>query len=266
MANEEDAAAAAATVAAASANRMQPLVVAAMPPLDIDGSYGEGGGQVLRNTIAYAAITRRPICVNNIRAGRPNPGLAAQHLAGIRAVHALTGGSLQKAEVRSTSVEYDPGSPSADTETGPLVADCGTAGACTLIIQTVLPVLALGRTRRVFSCRGGTDAPFAPPYSYLRDVTLPTLSLFGLVVELEVVNRGLMPRGGSSAPYHAAWATMTRGGWLYHAAWDAIATRATMTRGPSAPSRDWACAHRPNQIRMARANRFPLDHPRGCAP
>ena len=263
MANEEDAAAAAATVAAASANRMQPLV---MPPLDIDGSYGEGGGQVLRNTIAYAAITRRPICVNNIRAGRPNPGLAAQHLAGIRAVHALTGGSLQKAEVRSTSVEYDPGSPSADTETGPLVADCGTAGACTLIIQTVLPVLALGRTRRVFSCRGGTDAPFAPPYSYLRDVTLPTLSLFGLVVELEVVNRGLMPRGGSSAPYHAAWATMTRGGWLYHAAWDAIATRATMTRGPSAPSRDWACAHRPNQIRMARANRFPLDHPRGCAP
>lgn len=167
--------------------------------MDIDGSFGEGGGQVLRNTFAYAAVLGRPIRVTKIRNGRPKPGLANQHLTGITAVSDLSGGSLSGAEVRSTEVLFVPAAHRRD-ELDSLVADCGTAGALTLVIQSILPVLVLGSgstptVQTVVTCKGGTDVPFSPPMDYLREVTLQNLSHFGVNATVEIVARGIMPAG-----------------------------------------------------------------------
>lgn len=169
--------------------------------LEIDGSFGEGGGQVLRNTFAYAAVLGKPIHITKIRNGRPKPGLANQHLTGISAVSELSCGALYGAAVRSMEVYFVPPSAAASAPIE-LVADCGTAGALTLVLQSILPVLALGsrgaatRTQTVVTCKGGTDVPFSPAMDYFRDVTLPNLSHFGVKASLEIVTRGIMPKGG----------------------------------------------------------------------
>jgi len=169
--------------------------------LDIDGSFGEGGGQVLRNTFAYAAVLGRAIRVFKIRNGRPKPGLANQHLTGINAVSDLSRGKLYGAEVRSMTVHFVP-SAGGPGELSALVADCGTAGALTLVIQSILPVMACGsrgstpRLKTVVTCKGGTDVPFSPAMDYMRNVTLANLSHFGVSATIEVVARGIMPKGG----------------------------------------------------------------------
>eukprot|EP00928_Gymnodinium_smaydae_P086872 TRINITY_DN71280_c0_g1_i1.p1 TRINITY_DN71280_c0_g1~~TRINITY_DN71280_c0_g1_i1.p1 ORF type:complete len:452 (+),score=35.34 TRINITY_DN71280_c0_g1_i1:156-1358(+) len=177
----------------------RPELPAGVEFLEIDGSFGEGGGQVLRNTFAYAAVLGKPIRVTKIRNGRPKPGLANQHLTGITAVAELSRGALHGAAVKSTEVEFIPG-PDGDPEPRSVLADCGTAGALTLVIQSVLPVLALGsgRTRAttVVTCKGGTDVPFSPPMDYFRYVTLPNLRHFGIDATIDVEARGVMPAGG----------------------------------------------------------------------
>jgi len=183
-------------------------VDAELPALDevsgalaIDGSYGEGGGQVLRNTFAYAAVLGIPIRVDKIRNGRPKPGLAAQHLTGITAVSNLSGGSLTGASKGSQEVLFVPAKEGVENKIKVLVADCGTAGALTLVAQSILPVLVLGnrgreQPRTVVNCRGGTDVPFSPPIDYFLNVTLPNLARFGVQAHIEVETRGLMPAGG----------------------------------------------------------------------
>lgn len=171
--------------------------------ITIDGSYGEGGGQVLRTSLALAAITGQSLRLDNIRAGRPKPGLQAQHLTSVRAAAEVCGAQLEGDRLNSQSLVFRPQHP---PQAGEYVFDVteargsGSAGATTLVLQTVLLPLALAASgtggESHLTLRGGTHAPFSPPFPYIRHVFLPTLWKMGLRAEVELNRYGWYPAGG----------------------------------------------------------------------
>lgn len=160
--------------------------------LDIDGSYGEGGGQLLRTAVALSAVTGRAVSIRNIRARRDKPGLAPQHLAAVRAVAALCGADVAGLELRSQTLRFTPGVPRG----GEYRFDVGTAGSIALVLQAVLPVMIASRGSCAATVRGGTDVRQAPPVDYVAHVLLPLLRRMGIAVRLAILRRGYYPRGG----------------------------------------------------------------------
>jgi RNA 3'-terminal phosphate cyclase (ATP) len=160
--------------------------------LVIDGSYGEGGGQILRTAVALSAIAGVDVRVVNIRARRPEPGLKRQHLTGILAAAEVCRASVEGAYVGSTEVVFRPGS----IRGGSYVFDVGTAGSVTLVLQTLLPIVAFADSPVQLEIRGGTDVPWSPPIDYLRFVVRPHLARLGYSFDVELVRRGHYPRGG----------------------------------------------------------------------
>jgi RNA 3'-terminal phosphate cyclase (ATP) len=160
--------------------------------LTIDGSFGEGGGQILRTSVAMAAITKTPVRIRNIRSNRPNPGLSAQHLTAIEAVASITGAEVSGLLLRSTEVSFVPG----EIRGGAYLLDIGTAGSISLLLQCLIPVALHSPETVLFDITGGTDVNWSPPIDYLRHVTLPALALAGCGVAIEVLRRGYYPRGG----------------------------------------------------------------------
>jgi RNA 3'-phosphate cyclase len=160
--------------------------------LEIDGAYGEGGGQLLRMAVALSAVRSIPIRIVRIRAGRPTPGLAAQHVAALRAVAALCGGEIEGLEIGSQEVVVRPGSIVA----GRHAFDVGTAGSATLVLQASLPVAFAAPGPVTLRIVGGTDVRWSPPVDYFARVFLPLLQSIGGRVTLEVLRRGYYPRGG----------------------------------------------------------------------
>ncbi len=155
-------------------------------PVDIDGARGEGGGQILRTSLALSMVTGRPLVMRNIRAGRAKPGLRRQHLACVEAAAALCNATVHGAAVSSKYIEFTPRT----FEDKELVIDIGTAGSTTLLLQTVLvPAIAAGRTLRV-TVRGGTHNPMAPPFEFLDRVFLPHLRAMGADVTLTLDKHG----------------------------------------------------------------------------
>jgi RNA 3'-terminal phosphate cyclase (ATP) len=171
-----------------------------MPDLvTLDGSYGEGGGQIARTALTLSAITGRPFRLDNIRANREIGGLRPQHLAAVRAMAQLCSAHVQGAELGSRSLLFEPtASPSAGEYVFNIVAltDAQSAGSTTLLLQTVLLPLALvhGDSRVVLA--GGTHVAWSPPYHFLADVYLPLLWRLGLEIRLELGRWGWYPRGG----------------------------------------------------------------------
>lgn len=176
--------------------------------LHIDGSYGEGGGQVLRTSLSLAAITGQPIRIDRIRAKRQKPGLAIQHLTGVRAAAALCQAEVRSdnpqggtAELRvgSTQLEFIPSHP---VQAGHYTFDVaqtmgtGSAGAVTLILQTVLLPLALITGTSIVTLKGGTFVPWSPPAPYIAQVYLPILQSMGVQATVEIRAWGWYPRGG----------------------------------------------------------------------
>lgn len=166
--------------------------------LTIDGSYGEGGGQIVRTSLTLAAILSRPVCIKNIRAGRNPPGLAAQHLAAIRAAAMICDARLEGDKLGSTQLTFEPQSQPvpgnyefdiAEARTG------GSAGAATLVLQTVLLPLALAQKSSTISVKGGTHVPWSPSYHYLNEVYLPMLAPLGIQALAELVAWGWYPAG-----------------------------------------------------------------------
>lgn len=160
--------------------------------LTIDGSFGEGGGQILRTSVAMAAITETPVCIRNIRSNRSNPGLSAQHLTAIKAVASITDADVSGLILRSTEVTFVPG----EIRGGAYRLAIGTAGSVSLLLQCLIPVALHSPETVLFDITGGTDVNWSPPIDYLRHVTLPALALAGCGVAIEVLRRGYYPRGG----------------------------------------------------------------------
>lgn len=159
--------------------------------LTIDGSYGEGGGQLSRYAMALAAITGQPLHLKNIRARRPKPGLMAQHLTALRAVAAVSGGVLEGAELWATEIHFRPGRIGG----GEYHFDVGTAGSISLVLQALLPVALHADCPVRLTIDGGTDVKMAPPVDYLRLVFLPWLERMGCMVSIESVRHGYYPKG-----------------------------------------------------------------------
>lgn len=160
--------------------------------LEISGDTGEGGGQIARMAIALAAITGTPIRLTRIRAKRPKPGLAAQHLTALRAVATLAGGDIEGLALGATEVRFRPGR----VGCGDFRFDVGTAGSVTLLAQALLPVLVHAPAASTVRLAGGTDVRGAPPLDYLRFVLLPLAARCGVDARIDVVRRGYYPRGG----------------------------------------------------------------------
>jgi RNA 3'-terminal phosphate cyclase (ATP) len=160
--------------------------------LRIDGSVGEGGGQIIRTAIALAAITGKAVEITNIRANRPNPGLSAQHLHAVRAVERISGGSTEGLALRSTRLAFTPGMLKGFE--GEI--DIGTAGSITLLLQCLVPAaLFADRTTKV-RITGGTDVSWSPPMEFYTHVFLPVLRELGCELQLDLKRRGYYPKGG----------------------------------------------------------------------
>jgi RNA 3'-phosphate cyclase len=160
--------------------------------IEIDGSFGEGGGQILRSSLALAAVLGKEIRIFNIRAGRSEPGLKAQHLTCAKAVADLCNASDQGLEIGSSEFFFRPSS----IEGGDFRFDVGTAGSITLVLQALMPLLPFASSNVTLEVQGGTDVKWSPPIDYLRLVTLPLLEKMGVQVSLEIVKRGHYPKGG----------------------------------------------------------------------
>jgi len=162
--------------------------------LDIDGSQGEGGGQILRSSLTLAAVTGQPVRIQRIRAGRAKPGLLAQHLAAVRAARDVAGAHVRGDEQGSQSLEFVPST----IRPGAFEFAVRTAGSSTLVCQTVLGMLLSvpGKSSLVFS--GGTHNPMAPPYDFLDLVYFPVLRRMGARLSSHIDKLGFYPAGGGS--------------------------------------------------------------------
>lgn len=158
----------------------------------IDGSIGEGGGQILRYTLALASLLNKPVRIVNIRAKRKNPGLQPQHLTCVKAVATLAEAEVEGAYRGSMELVFRP----KKLRGGSFVFDVGTAGSVSLVLQSLLPILPFLDRKTTIEIRGGTDVPMSPPIDYLRYVLQPLLKRLGYRIDIEVVRRGHYPRGG----------------------------------------------------------------------
>ena len=167
--------------------------------LTIDGSYGEGGGQVLRTSLALSAITTEPVRIENIRAGRRKPGLRPQHLTAVRAAAKVCNAQVAGAKLNSRSLAFAPRSaPMAGNYTFDVahVAKGGSAGSVSLVLQTILLPLALAPGTSQVILRGGTHVAWSPPYDYLKRVYLPTMVRIGIKAKFQIQKWGWYPQGG----------------------------------------------------------------------
>jgi RNA 3'-terminal phosphate cyclase (ATP) len=171
----------------------------AQPTLVIDGSSGEGGGQVLRTSLALAILTGQPVRIEHIRAGRKRPGLHPQHLTGVRAAAAICDARLEGDELNSQTITFVPGGPARPSRYTFDVAEAargGSAGSVGLVLQTVLLPLVFADGESHLTLRGGTHVPWAPPVSYLEHVFLPLMARMGLHAQIELDRWGFYPAGG----------------------------------------------------------------------
>jgi RNA 3'-terminal phosphate cyclase (ATP) len=163
-----------------------------METIHIDGSFGEGGGQVLRTSLTLAAITGKHLRINNIRASRPNPGLAKQHLACVEAARAICNARCSGAELRSTTLDFTPQA----VRPGEYHFDIGSAGSASLVVQTILPVLFTAEDVSTVTVTGGTHNPWAPPFDFLKETFLPAIAGMGFKAECRLLRYGFFPAGG----------------------------------------------------------------------
>lgn len=160
--------------------------------IEIDGSTGEGGGQILRTALALSMCTGQPFALTRIRAGRPKPGLMRQHLTCVNAAMEISGAEVQGAELNSQTLRFAPGA----LRAGDYRFNVGTAGSCTLVLQTIWPALLLADAPSRIQLAGGTHNPMAPPFHFLERSYAPLMRKLGANVELSLQRLGFYPAGG----------------------------------------------------------------------
>ncbi|HET9843211.1 MAG TPA: RNA 3'-terminal phosphate cyclase [Gammaproteobacteria bacterium] len=158
----------------------------------IDGAFEEGGGQIIRTSMALSAITQKPIEIIHVRANRERPGLQPQHLTACLAVREITNGNLRFATLKSQHFTFEPG----PIKGGMYEFKIGTAGSATLVAQTVLPILLHAKEPSEIIIYGGTHLTHSPSFDYFQKVFEPALRLFGIHMESTLHNCGFYPKGG----------------------------------------------------------------------
>lgn len=160
--------------------------------LAIDGSQGEGGGQVLRSSLALSMVTGQPVKLTKIRAKRSKPGLMRQHLTSVNAAAEACGAKVDGAELRSREITFRPG----PVQGGEFTFRIGTAGSTGLVLQTVLPALLCAKKTSTVAIEGGTHNPTSPPFDFLERTFLPQVNRLGPQVSIELERPGFYPAGG----------------------------------------------------------------------
>ena len=169
-----------------------------METVFIDGSEGEGGGQILRTSLTLSCITGRSLHIENIRAARRNPGLAKQHLSCVRAASKICNGQAQGATKGSTVLDFQPG----PVRSGDYHFDIGSAGSASLVIQTILPALFLADKPSTVTVTGGTHNPMAPPFDFLNETFLPAIATAGFHSSCKLIKHGFFPAGGGKISFN----------------------------------------------------------------
>ena len=160
--------------------------------LTLDGSRGEGGGQILRTALGLSIVTGTPFRIENIRANREKPGLRPQHVTAVTAAQRVGAARVEGAEPGSRTLTFEP----ATTVAGHHRFKVGTAGSAMLVLQTVLPALLIARESSELVLEGGTHNPMAPPFDFLQQAFLPLVNRMGPRVEATLKRRGFYPAGG----------------------------------------------------------------------
>jgi RNA 3'-phosphate cyclase len=160
--------------------------------VQIDGRYGEGGGQILRTALSLSAILKVPVHIDHIRGNRKKPGLRPQHLIAVNALATITGAKVDGAKIDSNELVFEPG----EIRGGNYSFHIGTAGSTGLVLQTIIPVLLFGKIPSQIQITGGTHVPWSPSFHYLKAVFLPILKNMGAEVSLEIDKWGWYPKGG----------------------------------------------------------------------
>ena len=160
--------------------------------IELDGATGEGGGQILRSALTLSMITGEPFRIKNIRANRSKPGLMRQHLVAVQAAAAISAAVVTQAEVGSTELTFAPG----PIKAGNYVFAIGTAGSCTLVLQTVLLALLYADGPSTLRVSGGTHNGMAPPFHFLQRAYGRMLKAMGAEIDFELVRAGFYPAGG----------------------------------------------------------------------
>ncbi len=159
--------------------------------IEIDGSQGEGGGQILRTSLSLAACYGKPIRIRQIRQGRKKPGLMRQHLACVNAIKQVCNAQVKGASIGSTAIEFIP----AEIQAGDYHFSVGSAGSSTLVFQTVLPALLLAGKPSTLMLEGGTHNPMAPSYDFIKHAFLPVLQQMGVEFSTTIDRYGFYPVG-----------------------------------------------------------------------
>lgn len=159
--------------------------------LEIDGSFGEGGGQIVRTAITLSSILHKPVIVEDIRKGRKNPGLKPQHLMALKILEKICNAKLDHARIGATNLKFFPG----EVKSIDLEEDVGTAGSIPLIIQVLIPVVAICKKKLKLTIKGGTNVLWSPTIDYSQVILRELYSRMGINFSLKVIKRGYYPKG-----------------------------------------------------------------------
>ena len=164
--------------------------------MTIDGSHGEGGGQILRSALSLAIILSKPVEIINIRRGRPKSGLQPQHLACVNACRDISDAHVEGNEIGSARLRFSPQVTKSGNFTFNVAEKRGSAGSTSLILQTLLPPLIFGQGPSRLTLMGGTHVPWSPSFHYLKEVFLPVIEKMGCSVRPSIDRWGWYPIGG----------------------------------------------------------------------
>ncbi len=160
--------------------------------IEIDGSIGEGGGQIVRTSIALSTLLGKSIRIYNIRSSRPKPGLKFQHTVGIKAAAKISNAEISGVKLNSEEITYKPGK----IQGGNYEINIKTAGSISLVLQVLMPIMAFAGERITLTNTGGTDVNWSPPVDFIQEVFRPILSSMGYIYNIKINRRGHYPRGG----------------------------------------------------------------------